>query len=317
MSGQDLWRHMPPAVFPSVLGLTGVAFGWSRLADVFGIAKVAAIFAQSAVFCLLCVFMLAYLAKALKRFGAVQEDLTKLPGRLGLCAGSLAWMLSASFVAAWSKLLGNIVLFSGICLHLAFLSAIITILSRSNSTERGATPAWHLTFVGFIAIPFGAVALGHFGLGSSVFFAILIIAFVVYFVALDRLTKFDVPKPQRPLQVIHLAPISLFASVAVLLNLPGLGLALLFLAGLVAVALVLHIGWLVEAGFSPLWGSFTFPSAAFALALINVGQEPGILTFSGVGVLICATLITLWVAARVLTMFVDGRLAKGTGASKS
>ena len=75
------------------------------------------------------------------------------------------------------------------------------------------------------------------------------------------------PAALRPLLAIHLAPASLMTVAAGMLDLPGLSLAFLALASLILALLLAAAGWILRAGFSPGWGAFTFPLAAYANAL--------------------------------------------------
>ena len=90
----------------------------------------------------------------------------------------------------------------------------------------------------------------------------------------------------------------------------GLAQAMVVLALLIAVALLVSGAWITEAGFSPLWGAFGFPAAAFASALLINGWIIG-------GVLV--TVLTLGavpvLAWRILAMWPKGTLASKTNAA--
>ena len=102
----------------------------------------------------------------------------------------------------------------------------------------------------------------------------------------------------------------------------GLGLHGMALAfGLVSLAMVAAMGigvrWLIAAGFSPLWGAFTFPLAAFAnacFALERSGGGEGWRYAGGVG-LVVATLIIPTIAVKVLQLWAKGQLAVKTNAA--
>ncbi|MGA0714283.1 MAG: hypothetical protein ACO3OO_03315 [Gemmobacter sp.] len=78
------------------------------------------------------------------------------------------------------------------------------------------------------------------------------------------------------------------------------------------VALLVAARWLTAAGFSPMWGAFTFPLAAAARALIEAG---GVFAVMGALALALATLIVPWIALRILRMWADGTLAERTNAA--
>ena len=74
--------------------------------------------------------------------------------------------------------------------------------------------------------------------------------------------------PLRPLLAIHLAPAALFGTVAGLLARPELAVLFTGLGLVYAILLVAAGRWLLEAGVTAMWGAFTFPLAALAMALI-------------------------------------------------
>lgn len=74
----------------------------------------------------------------------------------------------------------------------------------------------------------------------------------------------------------------------------------------IVLALVAASRWITAAGFSPLWGSFTFPMAAFASAMIAMG---GVWQKAGFVWLVIAALAIPMIAWRVLKMWPGGKLA--------
>jgi tellurite resistance protein len=118
------------------------------------------------------------------------------------------------------------------------------------------------------------------------------------------------PAPLRPLLAIHVAPAALFATVSADLGMPALANAWALLA-LALAALILAAGrWICAAGPSPLWGAFTFPSAALASALLAQGW-----TVAGGLALVAATLLVLPIAVHVLRLWARGKLAPATNAA--
>jgi tellurite resistance protein len=74
---------------------------------------------------------------------------------------------------------------------------------------------------------------------------------------------------------------------------------------------------LTEGGFSGFWGAFTFPVAAFAGALMMVGDDHGwrALVAAGGLVLGAATLAIPVIAVRVLKLWATGALAVKSNAA--
>jgi tellurite resistance protein len=118
------------------------------------------------------------------------------------------------------------------------------------------------------------------------------------------------PAPLRPLLAFHLAPASLFASVCGLLDMPLLALIWLAWGAVILGAMLVSARWVLEAGFTPLWGAFTFPLAAYASALlINGWVWPGVVMGAALMV------INPWIAWRALKLWPGGQLAAKTNAA--
>jgi tellurite resistance protein len=111
---------------------------------------------------------------------------------------------------------------------------------------------------------------------------------------------------------IHLAPASLFATVAGQMSVPWLPLLAVGLGGVILLGLLVSLRWITESGFSAMWGAFTFPLAAYASALFVTGWEvPGML------VLAAALGVVPVIAYRVITLWGSGRLAAVTNAAEA
>ena len=74
----------------------------------------------------------------------------------------------------------------------------------------------------------------------------------------------------------------------------------------------LRLRWLTEAGFSALWGAFTFPVAATANLWLSVG---GIWRVPGGVALVAATLVVLPIGWKVIALWARGQLAIRTNAA--
>jgi tellurite resistance protein len=306
-----LFRQTPPAAFTPVFGLLGLGLAWRRAAESFALPPGAAEMLLGAVTLLYLFVLAAYLAKAARRPAAVAEDLRVLPGRAGLTSASLSVFLLASTAVPYSAALARGLLFAGLAIHAALALAYLRTLLAAPPEQRRATPLWHLAFVGFILAPLSAVPLGMTGLSTAILAATVPVAVVIW--ALSAPVVARTPPPLRPVLAIHLAPAALFATVAASLGLllPALAFCLVALAIL---ALLLVAGrWITAAGFSPLWGAFTFPAAAVASACLAQGFEP----FRSIGglLLVGATLLVPTIAWRVMKLWAEGRLAPATNAA--
>jgi tellurite resistance protein len=256
-------------------------------------------------------------AKLVARPGVVAEDLKILPGRAGLAALTMAGMLCASALLPYSLLLASVALVLAILGHAAVLALVIRNLVTGPVEGRKVTPVNHLTFVGLIVSAIPALQLGWHGYASAIFWATLVAAVVIWTLSALQFARETPPPPLRPLLAIHLAPASLLGTVAMLLGLPTLGLVFGILAiGLLA-ALLVGGRWITQAGFTPFWGAFTFPLAAFAsLMMILAGAGyGGVFRVLGGVALIAATFFIPWVAVKVGQMWLKGGLAVKTNAA--
>ena len=179
------------------------------------------------------------------------------------------------------------------------------------------TPVNHLTFVGLIVSEIPALQLGWHGYASAIIWLSLVTAVVIWTLSALQCARETPPPPLRPLLAIHLAPASLLGTVALLLGMGNLGLVFGILAiGLLA-ALLAGGRWITQAGFSPFWGAFTFPIAAFSsLMMILAGAGYGdVFRILGGVALIAATFFIPWVAVKVGQMWLKGGLAVKTNAA--
>jgi tellurite resistance protein len=305
-----LFARMPPAVFPAVLGLLELSLALKRASILAEVPEGLADLVMGLVAGLWLFCACAYGVKLARRPAVGLEELRTLPGRAGLAAATVGSLAFAGVLGFFSPALAQGALLVGLALHTGLALAMIAALRAAPPEGRDVTPVWHLSFVGFIVGALAAVPLGWTGLATALLWATMVVAAAIWAVSLWQLYRRIPPAPLRPLLAIHLAPASLFASVAGLLGMAGLAQAMVVLALLIAVALLVSGAWITEAGFSPLWGAFGFPAAAFASALLINGWIIG-------GVLV--TVLTLGavpvLAWRILAMWPKGTLASKTNAA--
>jgi tellurite resistance protein len=305
-----MFAQMPPAVFPAGRGLLGLSLALKRAAIVAEVPEAFADLVMGLVAGLWLFCAVAYGIKIGRRPGVVMEDLRILPGRAGLAAASVGGFAFSAVVAFFQPQLAVGTLLLAFALHLGLVTATVRALLAAPPEARDVTPAWHLSFVGFIVGALAAIPLGWTTLATGILWATMVLAALIWGVSLWQLTRRVPPAPLRPLLAIHLAPASLFASVAGLLGMTMLGHAMTILGLGILVALVLAGRWITESGFSPLWGAFTFPLAAYASAmLINGWVLPGVL------LTVLALGANLSIAWRVIRMWPGGKLAGKTNAA--
>lgn len=307
-----LFRRTPPAAFPPVLGLLGLGLGWRRGVGEFGLPAGLAEALVGAITLLAVFVVTAYLAKLFRRPGVVLEDLRILPGRAGLAAGVLCLYLIALSLGPVAPGMARVVFGLGIIAHLGLSAAVIYTFATGPAEQRRVNPVWHLTFTGWIVAALAALGLGFDLLATALFWLTLISAVAIWTISLQQAQRETVPAPLRPLLAIHLAPAALLGSVASTLNAGAMAQAFALIAALALLTALVKLRWLLAAGFSPLWGAFTFPLAAtanFWLALGGIWRIPGAL------LLVAATIAIALIAFRILKLWANGELAMKTNAA--
>lgn len=308
-----LWRRVPPQIFAPLLGGLGIALDWRRATALFGAPEaiaglLAGMAAAAAAFA-----ALTYGVKLARRLGVIADELAILPGRAGVGAGVLCIYVLAALLAPFAPGVARALLLAGFALHLAFWVPLIAALRRPGQGR--VTPVWHVTFVGPIVGAMAALWLGWSDLARAIWFPAAAMAAIIWAISLRQALTERVPAPLRPLLALHLAPVALLGTVAA-----GLGWAQVaqgFAAiSVIGVALaVLRLRWLTEAGFSPLWGAFTFPAAATAGLWLAVDDGRGLWHMvAGIG-LVAATLLVLPILILIWREWASGRLAVKTNAA--
>lgn len=314
------WRRTPPAIFPPVMGLFGLGLGWRRGAAAFGMSPGPAADLVSAVaetilggVTLLFLFAtLAYGAKVLRRPGVVAEDLRILPGRAGVAALVLCFYLLALVAVQYRPAATGKLLIGALAAHGVLILLLLRGHVRGPAEQRRVTPVWHLNYVGGIIAALAALKLGWQGCALILFAASTLFAVAIWSVSIGQLVAERVSAPLRPLLAIHLSPAALIGAAAAGLGMVTVAQGFAVLSAAILGVLVLRGRWLCAAGFSPLWGAFTFPLAATAGLWLTLGgrwQLPGAL------LLLVATVIVPVIAVRILKLWAGGQLAARTNAA--
>ncbi len=310
-------QAMPPAVFPSVFGLIGLGLAWRRAEEVFNVPFAIADIFLGAVTLLFVFCAFVYGVKFLRRPAVLLEDLKILPGRAGISALSLSVLLMAVVFLRFSTDVARGVFFAGLIGHMVLAALMIYTLVRSPAEQRRVTPIWHLSFVGFILAPLSGIPLEYQDYCAAIFIFTVGVAVGIWCVSALQLFRETPPPPLRPLLAIHLAPASLFGTVAAMMGWPQIALGFGVIALGILAALVVFARFLTVAGFSPLWGAFTFPLAAFStmcMTLFAAGQAQVFYIAGGLS-LVAATLIVPPIAFKVVQAWAKGTLAVKTNAA--
>lgn len=306
------FSRTPPAIFPPIMGLLGLGLALRHASVALDLPAAAAEMLLGATTALWLLALFAYGVKVMRRPAVVAEDLRVLPGRAGLAVAGLSMLLVAAAAVPYAPALARGLLFGGLALHTLIVALIIRQMVLGPHDLRQVTPVWHLSFVGFIVGGLAAVPLGLTGLAQGLLWSTMPIAAVIWGISLVQLIRRIPPAPLRPLLAIHLNPAALFAIVAVALGHTGLALAFAALGALILLALVAASRWLTVSGFTPFWGAFTFPIAAYVSALYALGLDT-----TATLVLIACLAIVPYVAWRIMQFWAVGALAAKTNAAEA
>ncbi|AMY69394.1 tellurium resistance protein [Frigidibacter mobilis] len=310
-----LWRRTPPAIFPPILGLMGLGLLWRGAAKIFGVPTGLGEALLGAVTLLWLLAVLAYGSKIARRPGVVAEDLRILPGRAGLAAVVLCFYTFAVVLAPYAPAQARPVLLLGLIAHGAMLALLLRVMARGPVEQRQVTPVWHLQFTGFIVAAIAAEALGMMAFAKLLFWVALVCAVAIWALSARQFARERVPAPLRPLLVIHLTPANFLGAVAIGLGWDLLGTVFSVIAAGLLLALLAAARWLTAAGFTPLWGAFTFPLASVGALWLTLAAAHPMWRVPGGLALIAATLVIPPIAFRVMKMWASGQLAVKTNAA--
>lgn len=306
------FSRTPPAIFPPVLGLLGLGLALKRGLEALALPVGVADAALGALAMLWLSAALAYLAKVVRRPSVVAADMGSLSGRAGLAAGSMGGMLLSAILAPFVPVVAVFLLWLSLAVHAMLAGLLVRLLWRAAPEGRTPNPTLHLSFVGFVVGGVGAAALGLPDIATALLYATIPVALVIWAIAAVDLFRRIPPAPLRPLLAIHLAPACLLATVAALTGHDGLAQAFAILASVLLGLLLAASRWMLQAGFTPMWGALTFPVSACASAYVLAGW-----TVAGIVVLAAGLVLIPWIAWRVLSLWPGNRLAAKTNAAQS
>jgi len=316
MNRQPLWRSTPPAIFPVILGLVGLVHAWHGIGRTFGLPAAFGDILLGITVALLAFFSLSYVAKLVKRPAVLMEDLKSPPGRAGLSAIPMALIVLSAALLPFGEV-ARYVWWFGIVLHVVIVTFVVKAISKAPPEARSATPFQLLPFVGLVTAPLAGVPLGYVMLSQALTYLSLVAALVILFKLGAKFMRTRPPEPLRPPYAIILAPLSLFGMAFGMFG-PEIGFTVLYFASWgFAVLLLVFAKWLTKAGFTPMWGSFTFPLATFTnINIMAMAKGYGVVATTGTiaGGLI-ATVLIFFIAYKALKMWAKRDLAKKTGAA--
>ena len=309
-----LFARTPPAIFPVLLGLVGLALALRRGAGLIGWSQGPLEALSGALLVGVGFALLALAVKIARRPAVVLQDMAAITGKAGYAAASMTVMASAALIAPYSQTTAFAVLLAGLALHAAQAITVIAVLLRGPAEARGVTPVWHLNFTGFIVGGMAALALQETALAQLILLATLPVAALIWGLSLAQLIARIPPAPLRPLLAIHLAPAALFTTVAQGTGQPLLATAFAGFGAVILLALLVASRWITASGFSPIWGAFTFPLTAATSAALGL---PAPWHWAGMALLILSLGAVPVIAWQVLKLWPAGRLAAKTNAAEA
>lgn len=308
------FRRTPPVIFLPILGLLALGLGWRQAATAFDLPGGVVEMVLGAGSLLWLWAVICYGVKALRRPGAVVDDLRVLPGRAGLAALAMSFAAMALVVLPYGFGAARGLTLAGLVLHLGFAALLVGLWRGAPAEARVVSPVWQLSFAGVIHAALPAHRLGWDGLVAVLFWTGLAMAVAIWLASLWQLWRRIPPAVLRPLLVLHVVPAALLGGVALDLGQGGAATGFAVLGGAITLALAVRLRWLIATGYSALWGAFALPLAAWAGLLVSLG---GGWQMAGGIALVAATFLVLWVLQRVLRDWAKGTLAGRTNASEA
>lgn len=310
------WRQMPPAIFPVTLGFMGLGLAWRNSASILGVPHEIGDLLLGISTAYMVWFLALYFLKALSRPSVVFEDLRVPPNRAGVAAVPMSVMLLAAALLPFNVHVPEVWWF-GVCLQFVAITLVSIVILRDPPEQRSFSPFQYLSYVGPVVAPIAGISLG-FAVESLwlAFFALA--AFLIITLGYGiRLARVRPPLPLRPSLAIVLAPSSLLALTFAQQDWPTLFLVFYGLSWLIAVGLLMAARWMTSGGWTPMWGAFTFPIAAFTnMQVVAAGHGADRVALLGIWLgLAIGTPLILFVVYRSTMAWIQGDLAKKTGAA--
>jgi tellurite resistance protein len=286
LSQSPFFKNLPISAFAMVMGLSGLALVWGRMANLGwleGVAGPVAVAISALAGITFLVLFSLYIKKWARNHQHVYEE-WQHPVKSSFFAA-----VSISFVLLGTVALG---LFAPLALPLWALGALLQVIAmimvlnawvhRETMQPGHATPVWFIPAVGNVLIPLAGVKLGFYEI-SWWFFAVGILFWVVLLtVVMTRLLFVQPPIAERlvPTLCIFLAPpavgflswLLLTGQYAAAAPLDAMGHMLYGLAFFFALFLASQVHRFARLPFYLSWWAFSFPVAAFTTATLAYSQ---------------------------------------------
>jgi len=314
--GNPFIDALPIGAFAMVMGLSGLALVWGKLANLGwmpGLAEpLAMAFAviDGLVFVLL---LILYIKKWAGNHQRVYEEWQHPVKSSFFAAVSVSFALLATVaLGAFAPLALPLWVIGAVLQVIAMTMVLNAWIHRESLQPPHATPVWFIPAVANVILPLAGVRLGFVEI-SWWFFAVGILFWLVLLtVVLQRLLFVQPPLPERlvPTLCILLAPPAVgFLSWLQLsgqhpgsVQLDAMGHILFGIAVFFALFLFTQVHRFLRLSFYVSWWAFSFPSAAFTNAALVYAQfEPGAFNHAmAVAMVIFSTLLIVWLLLRTV-----------------
>ncbi|MFN4900335.1 MAG: SLAC1 anion channel family protein [Betaproteobacteria bacterium] len=315
-SGNPFLDATPIGAFAMVMGLSGLALVWGKLANLGWLPGVAGPLAVvfAAIDGLAFVLLLALYAKKWARnHQRVYEEWQHPVKSSFFAAVSVSFALTATVaLGAFAPLALPLWVIGAVLQAIAMVMVLNAWIHRESLQPPHATPAWFIPAVANVVLPLAGVRLGFLEI-SWWFFAVGILFWLVLLtVVLQRLLFVQPALPERlvPTLCILLAPpaVAFLSWLQLTGQHPGsapldpMGHVLFGIAIFFALFLFTQIRRFLRLSFYVSWWAFSFPSAAFTNAALVYAQFEGGAFNQALAVAMVAfsTLLILWLLIRTI-----------------
>ena len=307
---------LPISSFAMVMGLSGLALVWGRMAALNwlpGIAGPVAMLLAALDALVFAALLVLYVRKWARNHQHVYEEWQHPVKSSFFAAVAVSFALLATVaLGAFSPAAFPLWVMGAVLQVAAMIMVLNAWVHRENLQHAHATPPWFIPAVANVVLPLAGVRLGFLEV-SWWFFAVGILFWIVLLtVVMARLLFVQPPLPQRliPTLCIFLAPPAVgFSSWLQLTGqhpgavpLDHVGQILFGLALFFALFLLSQIVRFARLPFYLSWWAFSFPTAAFAVATLNYAQfEPSLFTqMLSVLMAVVATVLIGWLFVRTV-----------------
>ncbi|PFG58014.1 tellurite resistance protein [Vibrio sp. ES.051] len=305
--------HFPISMFSIVMGLSGFSIAWQKALGM-SLPVVTAFTSVLASIVMLLVSSL-YLLKLFRYPNAVIAE-TKHPIKINFFAAFSISLLLLSVVWHRFESLSYCLWGIGALVQLSLtLMVMHSWIHHEHYRLEHANPSWFIPVVGNIIAPITGAKLGYIEV-SWFFFGVGIIFWLVLLtIIINRLIFHEaLPARFKPMLFILLAPPSIsFVSYSSLVpELTDFSRILASVALFTAILLVLNINQFRKGGFYLSSWAFSFPVAAFNVALFRYAeltQSPAYF-YMGIALLGCLTLLILWLSLNTFKAIKAGEICK-------